>query len=107
MDRKNQISFILWGSLIILTTMFINAAFWYVAYNIVLFKTIFAEFSFEMPSLSYSFILVILSIYSTIRIGLNKEEYKTINEAGGKIFLTMFSRWVSLGITYVLYLIFF
>lgn len=106
MDRKNQLSFIFWGSIFILVCLIINAFFWYILYNHIFVNTILYEFNYTLPSVSFSFILMLNFIYSAIKIGTeNTHKYDTIEEAYKRGFLLMSSKLVGLGLTYIAYLI--
>lgn len=106
MDRKNQLSFIFWGSIFILVCLIINAFFWYILYNHIFVNTILYEFDYILPTVSFSFILTLNFIYSTIKIGTeNKNKYDTIKDAYKEGFLLMSSKLVGLALTYIAYLI--
>ena len=105
MYRKNHLSFIFWGSIFILVCLFINTFFWYILYNHIFVNTILHEFNYALPRVSFSFILMLNFIYSTIKIGAeNKNKYDTIKEAYKKGFILMSSKLVGLTLTYIAYL---
>ena len=106
MDTKNQLSFIFWGSIFILVCLIINTFFWYILYNHIFLNTILYEFNYALPNVSFSFILMLNFIYSTIKVGAeNKHKYDNIDEAFKKGFLLMSSKLVALALTYIAYLI--